>query len=359
MPVVETASPMRCAEGLRLLKVGIVGFGYASATFHAPLIRATPGLSLAAVASSASDRVRQTLPGMDTCDTPARLYARPDIDLVVIATPNDTHFPLALAALEAGKHVVIDKPFVLNTAEALALIELAESKSLHLSVFHNRRWDGDFLTVKALLDEGVLGRVVHFESHFDRYKPAAASRWRESAVAGAGLWYDLGPHLLDQTLQLFGKPTAISLDVAHQRDGALADDWFHAVLRFDRMRAVLHASALTAQPGPRFTIHGTQGTYIKHGLDAQEAALRTGAILTDGWADDPCEGLLTLNTERGLVDCRRPTYAGAYTKFYAGMREAIIFGAPVPVSAGSACDVIGLIEAGIQSASSGKQIVLS
>jgi predicted dehydrogenase len=219
-------------EGSRTLKVGIVGFGYASATFHAPLIRATPGLSLAAVASSAPERVHQALPGVAVCATAAELYARPDIDLVVIATPNDTHFPLARAALEAGKHVVVDKPFVLDTAEALALIELAEQTSLHLSVFHNRRWDGDFLTVRKLLDEGALGRIVHFESHFDRYRPVGKNRWRESGVAGAGLWYDLGPHLLDQALQLFGKPDAIWLDLAHQRDGALSDDWFHAVLKY-------------------------------------------------------------------------------------------------------------------------------
>lgn len=356
MPVIE---PDARLERVRPLKVGVVGFGYASARFHAPLIQASPGLSLTAVASSAPERVRRALPNADIYARPSDLYARPDIDLVVVATPNDTHFSLARAALEAGKHVVIDKPFVLDTTEGCELIELAERKSLQLSVFHNRRWDGDFLTVRALLDENLLGRVVHFESHFDRYTPVSVNRWRESAVAGAGLWYDLGPHLLDQALQLFGKPTAIWLDVAQQRGGVHADDWFHAVLRYGSMRAVLHASALTAQPGPRFTIHGTRGTYIKHGLDAQEAALGASAALEPGWSDDSCQGWLTLATNSGLANYRHPTCPGAYTRYYAGMREAILSGVPVPVTARSACDVVGLIEAGMQSAACGQQVTIS
>jgi predicted dehydrogenase len=346
------------AEQPRTLNVGIVGFGYATATFHAPLVGLTPGLRLAAVASSAPGRVRQSFPGLDVHDTPAGLYERADIDLVVIPTPNDTHFPLARDALRAGKHVVLDKPFVLDTAQARELIELADRNSLQLSVFHNRRWDGDFMTVRQLLADGVLGRITHFESHFDRYRPVVQTRWRESAAAGAGLWYDLGPHLLDQALQLFGRPDSIWLDLASQRDGSLADDWFHAVLKYGSMRAVLHASTLTAQPAPRLTIHGTQGTYIKHGLDAQETALRAGAIDRVGWADDPREGVLTLSTEDGLVDRRHPTAPGAYTQYYAGVRDAILSGTPVPVTARSACEVVELIESGIESARRGERIAL-
>ena len=338
------------------LKVGLVGFGYASATFHAPLIKATPGLHLAAVTSRAPERVHAVFPDAQVFETADMMFAVVDIDLVVIATPNDTHFPLARQALAAGKHVVVDKPFVLNTAQAEELIALANRQSLCLSAFHNRRWDGDFLTLGRLVADGTLGRIVHVESHFDRYRPEVQARWRESGGAGGGLWYDLGPHLLDQVLQLFGKPSSIWLDMAQQRDNALTDDWFHAVLTYGSMRAILHASALTATPAPRFTVHGTQGSYVKHGLDMQETFLKTGAALEGGWADDAGEGVLVLQTEQGLVERRHPTLPGAYLDYYAGMRDAILHGAPVPVSAESAHEVLALIEAGIASSGEGKVV---
>jgi scyllo-inositol 2-dehydrogenase (NADP+) len=340
------------------LKVGLVGFGYASATFHAPLIKATPGLCLAAVASTAPQRVHAAFPDADVYATATEMVARDDIDLVVIATPNETHFPLARQALEAGKHVVVDKPFVLESAQATELINLANTQSLQLSAFHNRRWDGDFMTLSELLKDGPLGRIVHVESHFDRYRPQVQARWRESGGAGGGLWYDLGPHLLDQVLQLFGQPSTIWLDMAGQRDGALTDDWFHAVLSYGNMRAILHASALTATPAPRFAVHGTQGSYVKHGLDMQETALRAGAELTGGWASDTSDGLLTLHTATGLLERRHPTLPGAYTDYYAQMRDAILHGTPVPVSAESAHAVLALIEAGLASAAEGRVVSL-
>ncbi len=343
----------------RPLKVGLVGFGYASATFHAPLIKATPGLSLATVASTAPERVHAAFPDATVYETAEAMYACDDINLIVIATPNDTHFPLARQALEAGKHVVVDKPFVLKAAQAIELIELANTKDLKLSAFHNRRWDGDFMTVSQLVADGTLGRIAHFESHFDRFRPQVQARWRESGVAGGGLWYDLGPHLLDQVLQLFGKPSSIWLDMAQQRDGALTDDWFHAVLTYGNMRAILHASALTAAPAPRFTVHGTHGSYVKHGLDMQETALRAGAALADGWTRDPSGGLLTLHTGDGLIERAHPTLPGAYSQYYAQMRNAIVHGAPVPVTAGSAREVLALIEAGIASAGQARVVTLS
>ncbi|SFD96896.1 oxidoreductase [Massilia yuzhufengensis] len=340
------------------LKVGLVGFGYASATFHAPLIAATPGLQLAAVSSSAPGRVHAAFPDAMLYATPEALYACDDIDLVVIATPNDTHFPLARAALEAGKHVVVDKPFVLDTSQARELIALADARSLRLSAFHNRRWDGDFMTLSQLLAEGTLGRIVHVESHFDRYRPQVQARWRESGAAGGGLWYDLGPHLVDQAVQLFGPPATIWLDMEQQRDGALTDDWFHAVLGYGTMRVVLHASALTAIPAPRFTVHGTQGSYVKHGLDMQETALRAGAALADGWSADTSDGVLALHTAQGVVEQAHATLPGAYTQYYAQMRDAILHGAPVPVTAESAHDVLALIEAGIASAREARVVQL-
>lgn len=179
------------------IRVGLIGYGYASKTFHAPLISGTPGMTLAAVASSDENKVHADWPAMPVVSGPERILNDPNIDLVVIPTPNNTHFPLAKAALEAGKHVVVDKPFTVTLSQARELEALAKSGGRLLSVFHNRRWDSDFLTVKALINEGLLGEVGYFESHFDRYRPQVRNRWREQGGPGSGIWYDLAPHLLD------------------------------------------------------------------------------------------------------------------------------------------------------------------
>ncbi|PUE50547.1 oxidoreductase [Limnohabitans sp. 2KL-1] len=347
------------------LNVGLLGYGYASATFHAPLIAAVPGLQLAAVASRRPGDVLAHWPDTPVCETPEALIARPDIDLVVIATPNDTHAPLAAQALAAGKHVVVDKPFTLNAAEARHLIALAEQHQRVLSVFHNRRWDGDFLTLQALLQSGELGRVTHVESHFDRYRPVVRQRWRESGNPGSGLWYDLGPHLLDQALQLFGQPQSLWLDLACQRDGAQADDWFHAVLRYDSLRVVLHASALTARVAPRFVVHGTNGSCVKWGLDTQEDALKAGLRpdLTDtatDWGLDPQPLHLTLSdSAQQLTERQQPCLRGDYPQYYARVRDAVLHGSANPVPAQEALQVMALIELGLQSAAHGRVMALA
>ena len=341
------------------VNVGIVGYGFAAATFHAPLMLATSALTLACVASSNAERVRQALPGVDVAASPAALFARDDIDLVVIATPNDTHFPLAAAALQAGKHVVIDKPFTLDVAQANELIDLAGQFGRLLSVFHNRRWDGDFLTVAKLIESGELGALRHLESHFDRYRPQVQDRWRESSIDGGGLWYDLGIHLADQALQLFGMPSSVWLDLNCQRKDAVADDWFHAVLHYGSLRVILHASALTAAPTPRFTLHGTLGSYVKFGLDTQEDALKRGVIPgSQGWGEDPLHGTLTLGQPAPGRSEPYPAMAGDYTIFYSAMRDAILLGAPLPVTPQSARDAMRIIEAGRESARTGRVVQL-
>jgi len=339
--------------------VGVVGWGFASTTFHAPLIQATPGLQLVAVSSSRADELAQTSPSFAVEPTPEALFARSDIDLVVIPTPNDTHHPLAAQALAAGKHVVVDKPFTLSVDEADDLIARAQQADRLLSVFHNRRWDGDFLGLQDILNSGVLGRVTHFESHFDRYRPQVRQRWRESASQGGGLWYDLGPHLLDQTVQLFGQPKALWLDTQVQRDGAVADDWFHCVLRYPALRVVLHASALTASVAPRFVVHGTAGSYTKHGLDTQEDALKAGRIPGDNaWGSDPLPGTLVLQMGEQLVHSPGPSVPGNYLRYYAGIRDALRHKAPPPVTAVEARNVMRLIELGLQSKQTGNWAAL-
>ena len=205
------------------LSVALLGYGYAGRTFHAPLIVSVPGLRLTAVGSGNPAKVHVDLPEADV-GTVEEVLARPGIDVVVIATPNDTHVDLARRALEAGKHVVVDKPFTLTLAEARELALLAGRTGRQLSVFHNRRWDADFLTVQRLIAGGELGEIVHFEAHFDRYRPEVRPRRRETSVPGGGLWYDLGPHLVDQALRLFGPPSAVYGDLTRQREGAQAID---------------------------------------------------------------------------------------------------------------------------------------
>lgn len=366
------------------LNVGIVGYGYATRTFHAPLVHTTPGLRLAVIATSDPKKVSADWPDVPTVASPDALFARSDLDLVVIATANDSHFPLARLALAAGKHVVVDKPFTLTAAEGRSLESLARVNDRVLSVFHNRRWDGDFLTLSRLLAEGALGRVVHFESHFDRFRPTVRDRWRERNGPGSGLWYDLAPHLLDQALQLFGIPEAIFLDTALQRDTAQIDDYFHAILRYGPLRVVLHAGMVAAHLSPRFLVHGLLGSLTKHGLDPQEAALvagrrpplpagstgerkraktNSGAGTTNGaaesgetWGADSipfqlttCEGDLRTTREH-------PSLPGNYPAYYAAVRDAIVDEAPNPVPARQAIAVMELLELGHESAALRREI---
>ena len=342
------------------LNVGIVGYGFATKTFHAPLVAGVPGLKLAAISSSDPAKVKAAWPEVATESSPEALFARPDIDLVVIPTPNETHYPLASAALAAGKHVVVDKPFTVTTHEARRLQAQAQAAGRVLSVFHNRRWDSDFLTLKQVLASGELGRIVHFESHFDRYRPEVRARWREQALPGSGLWYDLGSHLLDQTLQLFGLPESIALDLALQRDNAQSDDYFHAVLRYGQSRVILHAGALVAVPAARFTVHGSLGSFIKYGLDPQEDVLKMGIRPpADDWGYEPVPATLTVWKEGVSQSRELACVPGDYPAYYAGVRDAILGVGPNPVPTAEVIRVIGLLELGLQSAHEGRTLPVS
>ncbi|MGP5017265.1 oxidoreductase [Vreelandella alkaliphila] len=334
-----------------IINVGLVGYGFASKTFHAPLIQATEGLDLVAVSSSDAAKVHADL-DVEVERQALALCQRSDIDLIVIPTPNDTHFPLAKAALMAGKHVVVDKPFTVTLSEAKQLKALAIDKERLVSVFHNRRWDSDFLTIKALLEAGTLGRVTGFESRFDRFRPEVRDRWREKATPGGGIWYDLGPHLLDQACELFGMPNAIMLDLGVRRDDAKADDDFLALLEYDGCRVSLSAGTLVAESTPRFRINGTQGSYLKYGLDPQEDRLKAGEVPTPAWgADSP--GTLILREGDGeeapLVRHEHATQAGDYLAYYQGVSVAIRDKTPLPVDIEDALRSMTLLEAGLDS----------
>ncbi|MCW0457547.1 oxidoreductase [Xanthomonas sacchari] len=340
--------------------LALLGFGYVGRTFHAPLIAQTPGLHLHTVVSRQAEAVNAVWPQARVVAEAAQAFADPRIDAVVIATPNQTHAPLALAALAQGKHVLVDKPFTLDVAEAQQVLDQAQRADRIVSVFQNRRWDGDFLGVRALLEAGTLGEIAEFHSHFDRHRPQVGDRWREHALPGSGLWFDLGPHLLDQALQLFGPPQALQADLALQRPGAQTVDYVHAVLRYPRLRVVLHAGSLVAANGLRFALHGSGGSYVKHGLDTQEAQLRAGvAPGAPGWGEDPLPGQLRLVGADGTHAVQTlPAPRGDYRDCYAAFREAIAGRAPAPVDAAQALAVMRLLEAGVRSAASGCSVTL-
>lgn len=338
----------------------LVGYGYGGKTFHAPLIDGVSELSLNVVVSSDAEKVHQDLPAVRVSRTLEEAISSSEFELVVIATPNDTHFELAKAALAAGKHVVVDKPFTTTCAEATELIELAQRCERVLSVFHNRRWDADFITVKQLLENGRLGDIVHFESHFDRFRPQVRQRWREQVGAGTGIWFDLGSHLLDQCIQLFGKPQALQVDLEMQREGASAVDYFHAVLHYGRMRAILHASALVAGESARFTIHGTKGSYVKYGLDTQEDALKRGDDVNgDPFGCDPRAGDLTVYIDEKPHVASVSTSKGDYLFYYRAVANAIADrNARNPVPAEDALLVMQLLETGCKSSEEKRLIAI-
>ncbi|CAO3450567.1 oxidoreductase [Azospirillum largimobile] len=329
---------------MRSLSVGLLGFGLAGSVFHAPLILSEPSLNLKAVASSRVDDIRRSAPGAEATTVEA-VIGDPGIDLVVIATPNTSHAPLAREALLAGKHVVIDKPMATTAAEADELIDLAKRKGRLLTVFQNRRWDNDFLTLRTCLENGEVGRPYHYEAHFDRFRPQIKQGWREQTLAGSGVLFDLGAHLIDQGLTLFGMPDRILADVGAQRPDAQVDDWFHIVLGYGPLRAILHCGTVVCRPGPRFQLHGDRGSFLKHGMDGQEAALRAGRMPTEAdWGLDEPENHALLVQADG-TERRVETLRGDYPAFYRGVAAAILDGAPPPVTAEQARDVLTVLEA--------------
>ncbi|KVD62785.1 oxidoreductase [Burkholderia ubonensis] len=340
-----------------LLRIGLMGFGFAGATFHAPVIAASGRTQVAAIATGQPDRARAAYPDARLVADLDALLALDDIECVVIATPNDTHFPLARQVLDAGRHVVVDKPVTLTSDEALALARLANARSRVFAPFHNRRWDGDFLTVRRIVESGELGRITYVTSHFDRFRPQVRVRWREEAARGGGLLLDLGPHLIDQALALFGLPDTVSATVKTRRDNGSAPDFVHVQLGYPDKDVALHASALSAIEPARFTLHGTRGSYQKFGLDTQEDQLKAGLTPDDvefGGGNPPG----VLRALDGDVETERPvpTLDGQYAEFYRALAASIREGAPFPVTPQDAVDVMTIIELAAQSEHEGRRL---
>jgi predicted dehydrogenase len=338
------------------LNTALIGYGFAGKTFHGPLISACSDLRLHTVVSTRPEAVHADWPEARVVPDLATALADPDIDLVVIATPDALHAEQAEAALNAGKAVVVDKPFALSLADARRVVDLAEDKGLFLSVFQNRRWDADFLALKADIASGRLGRIVTFESHFDRYRPVVRDRWREAP--GAGVWQDLGPHLIDQALVLFGRPLGISCDLAIQRDGGLSPDRAHATLRYDGgLRVVLNAAMLIAAPDVRFAVHGSKASFLTSGLDPQEDQLKAGmAPGAPGWGVDPSPPTIVEGETGERTSAPGP--AGDYPAYYAAVARAVRGQGPNPVPPSEALMVMEVLEAGMISSREGREVAL-
>jgi scyllo-inositol 2-dehydrogenase (NADP+) len=342
-----------------MISAGIIGFGLAGRFFHAPLLQAA-GIPIRAVVSRQRESVEQTIPGTIVLDTDAQLFARDDIDVVVIATPNYLHAQQASAALEAGKHVVVEKPLTLHWREADALIELAQSQRRMLTVFQNRRWDADFLTLKRLIDGGRLGPLNAFHARWDRFRPAVADRWREYEIEGNGVLYDLGVHLIDQTLSIFGTPDWLQADVFSQRPGAIAADGFEILLAKGPVRVTLGVSTLAAEGGPRYRIHGANGSYVKSALDVQESQLRAGMLPSEAnFGIEPQTQWGSFTEGRTGVREVVPSEPGRWTDFYSQVRACIETGSPPPIAPSEVREVIRVIEAAIESSAKGTRIRVS
>jgi len=355
------------------IQAGLIGFGFGGRIFHAPFVHAVPGLQLAAIVQRRGDSAAAEYPSAKILRSVDDLLADEAIRLAIVCTPNKSHFDVAKQCLLAGRHVVVDKPMTVTAAQAQELVDLAAARGLHLFAFHNRRWDGDFLTVKQVLASGELGRLVTFEGRWDRYRPVPRENtWKETAEVGTGMLLDLGPHLVDQALALFGRPSAVTGEVSTLRDNSAVDDAFFITLHYNDgpwrgLRARLSATMVASDPAPRFLLHGTHGSFRKYGLDAQEAALiKDGARppLPDAvdapiWFENPEAEWGTLTTAADtrepiqLSTRRIPTLPGDYRRFYAAVRDTLLGNANDAVTGQDGLRTVRILELARESSAAG------
>jgi scyllo-inositol 2-dehydrogenase (NADP+) len=356
----------------RKIRVGLVGFGISGRVFHAPFLhRLSDQYELKCVVERHANEAEKIYPSIRTVRSSNELFLDPDIDLVVITTENHSHYSLSKEALEHGKHVVVEKPMTITSVEARHLLELAKSKHLIICPYHNRRYTSGFRTIEAIVREKLLGNeIIDCEIHFDRYRPElkAGNAWRERREPGAGIFFDLGSHLIDQALTLFGQPTTITADIRQQRTVAFIDDYFDVRLDYGRLRVTLKASMLVRESGPRYTLHGTRGSFIKYGDDIQEEMLRAGAMPPTNdekvhdrqWGNESSEydGILhTEDSDGQIVKKKYSTLRGDYGLFYEQLYRAIIDGQPLNIRPEDGFNVIRLIELGFQSSNEKRTVI--
>jgi predicted dehydrogenase len=343
-----------------MIRVGLIGFGLGGRVFHAPLISSVEGMELTGVLERATGNASKRYPATRIFRTFDEMLADELIRLIVVTTPNATHFEIARKALEAGRNTIVDKPMAMRSAEIAELMRIAAGKNLLLAPFHNRRWDSDFLTVQKVLGEQKLGRLVSFESHFNRWRPSPVANkpWKEDSTNG-GLLADLGTHLIDQALVLFGRPRGVSAEVLRERDGHGANDSFTIRLRYEGLTATLGANCLSLAAGPRFFLRGTHGNYSKHGLDPQEAALGRITRIEDpewGWEAQPAWGSLYTDAGGATITQTVEPVPGDYRRFYEGIRDALAGKGPAPVAAVEAWRTARIAEWAVESAAQRREI---
>lgn len=357
-------SPSQKAKRMfdQVISVGLASYGMSGSVFHAPLLSAHPGFRLKKVLERSSEKSKAIYPQLEVVKTFEELLQDDELELVVVNTPNPLHYEMARRALEAGKHVVLEKPFTVTSEEGQALTKLAREQKLILSAFQNRRWDGDFRTVQQVVASGWLGELVEFEGHYDRFRNyIEANTWKEETGPGSGILYNLGSHMIDQALVLFGLPQAVTADIRTQRPGSQVEDAYDLLLEYGKLKVTLKSSYLVREAGPRYTLHGTEGSFLKYGLDPQEDALKAGGTFTDaGWGAEPEKDWGLLNTQlhglhlRGTVE----TLPGTYQAFYQNIYAAILGRAPLAVTPEQATDVIRIIEAAMRSNAEKRRVML-
>ena len=332
-----------------MIEVGLIGFGLAGRAFHAPVIRAVPGLHLAAILQRSGNEAAEKYPDVRIVRRLEELLAIEEIQLIVIATPNDTHYAIARQCLAAGRDVVVDKPFATTLVEASSLVQLAKTVGRHLTVYQNRRYDGDFQAIRQLVAAGTLGRIIRFETSYDRYRPQLKpGAWRETQRPGSGILFDIAPHLIDHALLLFGSPEAVTADIRIEREKAFVDDAFDITLHYPgSVRAVLRSSILAAAPRPRFVLFGTNGSFVKQSFDPQENNLRHGRIPVNtswGWEPEEDWGVLTVPAADSFDQRRIPSAACDYRDYYANVRDTLLGRASIAVTPEWALNVMRLLE---------------
>lgn len=343
-----------------MIECGLIGFGLGGRAFHAPFLATVPGLRLAVVLQRTGDDAARIYPGTKIVRTREELLAIPTIRLIAISTPNDTHFPLVKACLEAGRDVVVDKPFATSVAQAEELIALAQKTGRLLTVYQERRLDGDFHTLQKLISDGELGRVIRFEETFDRCRPAIRDSWKERPGPGTGVFYDLGPHLIDHAVKLFGPPETLLADIRAEREGAVNDDAFDMTFYYPNgLRAYLSSTTLGPIPRPHFRVLGTKGSYVKQSLDPQEALLRAGKpVGGENWGLEKEEewGTLAEFDATRVTQRKIPTLRGDYRKFYENVRDVILGKAKPLVTLDQALNVMYALELSVESSAQRKAL---
>ncbi|UCH13347.1 MAG: oxidoreductase [Bacteroidales bacterium] len=336
----------------KVIKTGIFSYGMSGMVFHAPLLHTHPNFEIKKILQRNSDSSKEKYPYVEIAKNRKDLLDDPEIELIIVNTPDDTHYAFTRESLEANKHVVVEKPFTLTVDEGVKLIDLAKKKKRMLSVFQNRRWDGDFLTVKKVIEEKLLGRLVEYESHFDRYRNYIKDNWKEDPDCKSGTLYNLGSHTIDQALVLFGMPKSVNADIRMLRAGARVDDSFDIRLEYPGPKVTIRGGYLVREQGPRYILHGTEGSFLKSGTDPQEECLTQGQFPDEpGWGTEPANNWGIINTTvnglhfRGKIE----TLPGAYSEYYSNIYDVLASGRELIVKPEESLNVIKIIQAAYES----------